>query len=61
MKFFTKLWLRYIYIKTYFILLKQGDCNAPYNASVHTENICCALFRKKFFSFLHGAEDKQEG
>lgn len=60
MNIFKKLWLRYIYIKTYFILLGKDDEDAAYNAAIHTDLISRALFRKKFFSFLHDAEDKQE-
>lgn len=60
MNFFTKLWLRYIYIKTYFILLNKDDYDAAYSAAIHTDFISNALFGKAFFPFLHDAEDKQE-
>lgn len=56
----TKLWLRYVYIKTYFILLNKNDNEAAYNAALQTDFISRALFREIFFSFLHDAEDKQE-
>ena len=58
MNYFTKLWLRYIYIKTFFTLLKRGDEEAAYNAAVQTDFISCSLFKTPLFSFLHDDEDK---
>ena len=43
MKCFIKPWLIYIYIKTYFILLRQGETDAVLIAQEHVNNISLSL------------------